>query len=101
VNVPLYHRLTQNNVEEANVRASGQLWGKSARELFGNADAAVRAYIGPLPQGTQGYTFTTEAKPTRDRAFFGKPGVEWIDGSADVHAVPGRTGFVFIWVKAM
>jgi hypothetical protein len=99
--VRVFHRRTQDSTEEKIVRSSRQLWGKSAATIAGNAEPAVRAYVGPLPDGENGYSFRTSATPSRKRCFYGRDAVEWIEGHPDVHAVPGNAEYVFIWVEVI
>lgn len=51
----VFHRLTSAYPqEEAQVRASGQLWGRAARLVAGNGPACVKAFVGRLPEGAKG-----------------------------------------------
>lgn len=67
----------------------------------GNAEPAVKAYIGPLPAGEIGYSFETDVAPTRYRQFFGKPGAIWSEGGLGVQDVSTEKGTVFIPVKVL
>ncbi|HET7410816.1 MAG TPA: hypothetical protein VFJ13_11510, partial [Paracoccaceae bacterium] len=75
----LYHRLAGPS-EEALVRSSGWLWGKPRRQQWGNGSPSVKAFLGPLPRGQTGYTFSTETPPTRFCMFVGMRGAEWQEG---------------------
>ena len=59
----VYHRLespTQTAKDAEKQERSGELWGKAPR--FSDIPA-VKAYIGPLPEGCAGIEFTTETEP--------------------------------------
>ncbi len=75
----IYHRMDSDDVIGL-VETSGEVWGKQKRIVAGGGAPCVKAFVGPLPDGQFGYSFTTEVSPTRHRYFFGIPGVEWMDG---------------------
>lgn len=98
----VFHRLTSAYPnEEAQVRASGQLWGKAPRMVAGNGPPCVKAFVGRLPEGAKGYTFETEVEPTRRRNFVGDAGAVWEFGNPGVFDVGGMDGFVGIAVKVL
>ena len=95
----VYHRIAPIAEIDA-VVASGEVWGKAPRQVMGNGDASVKAYIGPLPTGQQGYEFETNVPPSRsDRFLFGRAMAEWTDGDPGVCLVPGHADYVKIAVR--
>lgn len=61
--VPVYHRVqsTSQTRDDADLqRASGELWGGIP---FGGAWPKAQAYVGSLPDGTDGIEFSTEVEP--------------------------------------
>ena len=57
---------------------------------MGNGPPRVKAYVGPLPTGANGYAFRTDIAPSGTRYYFGQEGVEWREGSPGVEQVPGE-----------
>jgi uncharacterized protein RhaS with RHS repeats len=57
----IFHRRTAaypNEIDQ--VLQSGEVWGRRRSNIFGGGlDPQVKAYEGPLPQGTPGYEFST------------------------------------------
>lgn len=77
----IYHRLespSQTPEIAALQQASGQIWGAGA---FNSGIPAVKAYVGPLPEGARGIEFTTVVRPKNNTA----PGLAlWYAGSPGV-----------------
>jgi len=96
----LYYLLAGTN-EEADVRSSGALWGKAMRVIAGNGPPCVKAFVGSLPPGRAGYTFTTNVEPTRSRMFIGGEGAVWFEGAEGVEPVDGHPDFVKIKVTVI
>lgn len=75
----IYHRIdnprTQTPEDVEKMRTSGQLWGKVP---MGGTSPTVQAYEGPLPEGIDGFEFTTQVAPDKDSGS-GQPGgqVRW------------------------
>ncbi|MBC2835009.1 hypothetical protein [Paragemmobacter straminiformis] len=67
----------------------------------GNAEPAVKAYLGPLPQGATGYSFVTDIPPSRERNFPAGRGAIWCEGGEGVRDLPGQQGTVFIPVEVL
>ena len=68
--------------------------------VAGGGPECVKAFLGPLPPGKTGYTFTTDAIPTQFRHFGGILAAVWLDAKcADVSDVPGMPGYVRIPVR--
>lgn len=67
----------------------------------GNAEPAVKAYLGPLPAGETGYSFVTDVPPSRERNFPAGRGAIWCEGDPGVHDLPDNQGVVFIYVKVL
>jgi len=63
----VYHRRTAAYPDEIDkVLATSEVWGGPRRNIFGIGLApAVKAHVGPLPEGVVGYEFTTDVP--RDR----------------------------------
>lgn len=102
MDLPVYHRVTSSFPnEELQVRTGGYLWGKAPRQVAGNGPACLKAYVGPLPDGTLGYSCVCELAPTRQRNFVGKRGAVWDDGTPGVEEVPGHPDFVRIAVRVL
>jgi hypothetical protein len=59
----------------------------------------VKAYLGPLPAGETGYTFTSHIVPTRIRSHMGKDMAVWIEESPGVLDVLGESETVCIQVE--
>lgn len=97
---PVYHRLAGAQ-EESEVVRTGQLWGKSPRMNQGNAEPAVKAYLGPLPKGETGYSFVTEIPPGRERNFPAGRGAIWCEGDPGVQDHPELSGVVLIAVEVV
>lgn len=98
----LYHRLTfsrENPEEIRKVRDSSQLWGRARRNSWGNGPPCVKAYLGALPSGRNGYTFRACSAPTRTGKHMGNDAAFWNEDDANVEPVPGHSGCVFIWVE--
>ncbi|TDE21966.1 RHS repeat-associated core domain-containing protein [Actinomadura sp. 6K520] len=85
-----YHRVVSRSQSVEGVRQiidSAEVWGRTAR---GGARPAVQAYPGPLPEGTLGVEFYTEATPTEwawTKTGRLKPGlayVQWHTGNEGV-----------------
>ena len=95
-----YHRRAGLK-ERDMVSSSGELWGKAPRLSAGNGPPCVKAFLGPLPAGTSGYTFETSVNPTRTRNFMGLRGAVWVEGAKGVSDVAGQSGHVSIPVKVI
>ena len=67
----------------------------------GNAEAAVKAYLGPLPEGQSGYSFVTDIPPSRERNFLAGRGAIWCEGDEGVLDLPGQKDTVFIPVRVL
>ena len=78
---------------------SGVLWGRPPRSAWGNGPACVKAYLGPLPEGETGYTFTSGIAPTRISSHMGKEMAVWAENSPGVSDVVGQNDTVSIAVK--
>ncbi len=81
------------------VRKTGELWGKSPRQIAGNGPACVKAFVGALPTGETGYTFKTEVQASATRHFFGVEGRVWSEDDPGVFEVKGQRGLVGIKVE--
>ena len=62
---------TRANVDQ--IIRSGELWGKAPRNGFGGFEPTVQAYEGPLPEGINGFEFTTRVAPDSG----GMPNGKW------------------------
>lgn len=58
-----YHRYQTDPELAAKQQASGQVWGRAARNVFASDIPKVKAYVGPLPDGVSGIEFTTDVPP--------------------------------------
>ena len=96
----LFHRCTGHRpLERDQVARSGVLWGRPPRSGWGNGPPCVKAYLGPLPPGETGYTFTTAIVPDRIRSHLGKDKAVWIEESPGVLDVAGQHATVCIAVE--
>ena len=100
MSTPLFHRLAGQGELEL-VKSSGFLRGKAKRECAGGGDPCVKAFIGRLPPGKTGYSFTTMVHPSSTRAFFGMDGAEWYAISPGVEDVPTQPKWVQIRVEVV
>jgi hypothetical protein len=60
-----YHRIrspTQTTDDAGRQEATAEIWGKEAR---GGNRPKVKAYVGPLPEGSSGIEFETDVAPDR------------------------------------
>jgi RHS repeat-associated protein len=79
-----FHRLespTQTAEIAAAQQASGEIWGRTPR---GGDVPTVQAYEGPLPEGTRGVEFTTDAPPSSVNP--GSSEARWREGSPGVES---------------
>jgi len=90
--VPIYHRYQQDPSLAAKQQASGEIWGRAARNVFASEIPKVKAYEGPLPPGERGIEFVTDVSPD-PYSVPGSPtwsgprdGVVVEDGFAKIHA---------------
>lgn len=100
--ISIYHRRISaghNDDEIEQVKRTGELWGKAMRSCQGNGPACVKAFIGPLPDDVEGYTFSTEVEPSARRHFFGIPGCLWNEDDEGVFDVQGSESIVGIKVE--
>lgn len=58
-----FHRLTNSQEEVQKVLDSGEIWGRSPRNIFQSDIPKVKAYAGPLPSGVEGFEFETDVRP--------------------------------------
>lgn len=96
----LFHRRTSHRPQEKDqVSRSGLLWGRSPRAAVGNGPPCVKAYLGSLPPGETGYSFTTPIVPDRIRSHMGKDMAVWTENSPGVLDVVGEHATVCIQVE--
>lgn len=90
-----YHRVrstSQTDEDAYAIEASGRLWGKAPR---GSATPQPQAYDGPLPDGTVGIEFYTDAAPHPGSA----PGkIRWWPGDPGVVLLDDERGMIEIKV---
>lgn len=101
--MPIYHRLftPSDPDEESKVRQSGELWGKAKRVIKGNWKAKVKAFIGPLPDGMNGYSFETDLDPSGTEIYGGRDGCYWLEDDDGVFDVTVLRGYVGINVTVL
>lgn len=77
-----YHRSIDPPDVIEKIKSSGELWGRSPRNIFSSDIPKVKAYVGPLPPGQTGFEFETDTPPDRgshpDKPLWsnGRPGVK-------------------------
>lgn len=80
-----FHRI-QSAKDNDLVEKAGELWGRAARNIYQTPFPAVKAYVGPLPDGLSGIEFFSRVEPgaysTPQVALWyrGEPGVNEVDG---------------------
>ena len=93
-----YHRIANSTSQTPALArqqlASGELWGKAARNIFSSNLPCVKAFDGPLPAHEQGIEFYTDippssgSVPSQPRWYLGHAGVmHKTDTSGEDHAV--------------
>ena len=80
-----FHRI-QSAKDSDLVEKAGKLWGRAARNIHQTAFPAVKAWVGPLPEGMSGIEFFTRVQPGASSTplealwYRGEPGVNDIEG---------------------
>jgi hypothetical protein len=78
---PFHRRTHVNPSENQKVAASGMVWGRPRGNMYAGLYPAVKAWLGPLPEGIVGFEFYTNVEPDPGRApdwpqwSEGRPGV--------------------------
>ena len=60
---PYHRRSHHNRLENELIAASGRIWGKPRGNYFAGIIPCVKAWEGPLPEGTIGIEFYTDVAP--------------------------------------
>lgn len=82
-----FHRLGDSPGAINSIKATGELLGNPPRNFFQSDIPKVQAYSGPLPQGAQGFQFTTPVAPDVGHVP-GKP--TWSPGTSGVTERAGQ-----------
>ena len=86
-----FYRVPLNASEVTAIQQSGLIGGGRARGFYQTEFPTVKAKLGPLPEGSQGYQFYTTVKPTSVSPYGTAPGeARWYTTSEGV--ISGEIG---------
>ena len=90
---PFHRRTRSDPSENEKVVSSGEVWGRPRGNIYAGLFPAVKAWVGPLPEGFVGFEFYTDIEPDAGRSpdwpqwSEGRPGVRVIE-RGELVAIP-------------
>jgi hypothetical protein len=81
---PFHRRTHRDPSENDKVAASGEIWGRRRGNIYAGLFPAVKAWVGPLPDGYIGFEFYTDVEPDSNQP---PNSPQWSEGRAGVRVI--------------